>query len=243
MVINKPSEFFLAHILIVEDSADYQRILTRALSEFETTCVATVDEAWRALRNRPVDLVVLDIGLDGKDGYGLLAEMQANTEYRDIPVMCVSGRVNLTDKVTAFSLGADDYIVKPFDPIELTARVGSKVRRHRRKVETPNLRIGSIEIDHSRHLITIQNREVAVTQTEFKLLCALARRPDQVYTRDQLLVAVWGEKANVLERVVDVHLCSLRRKLHPFSHYVKSVPGIGYKLSASRSTLEIESAS
>lgn len=234
----------MAHILIVEDSPDYQRILSRVMSEFDVTCVPSVEEAWRVLRNRSADLVLLDLELAGQDGYPLLAEMQADHEYRDIPVMCVSGRSSLTDKVTAFSLGADDYITKPFDPIELKARVSSKVRRHRRQVESPNVRVGSIEIDQARHSLSIQNREVSVTQTEFKLLCALARRPDQVYTRDQLLVAVWGENAQVLERVVDVHLCSLRRKLHPYSHYVKSVPGIGYKLSASRSSeAEFENAS
>jgi DNA-binding response OmpR family regulator len=169
--------------------------------------------------------------------------MQNDAEFRDIPVMCVSGRVNLTDKVTAFSLGADDYITKPFDPIELRARVSSKIRRHRRRVESPVLRVGPIEIDRARHLISIKGSEVEVTQTEFKLLCALAKRPNQVYTRDQLLIAVWGENADVLERVVDVHLCSLRRKLGTCSRFVKAVPGVGYKLSTTRESTEFENVS
>jgi DNA-binding response OmpR family regulator len=205
------------------------------VSDFETVCVTTVDAAWAALRNRHFDLVLLDIELETKDGYVLLTDMQNTPEFREIPIMCISGRGNLTDKVTAFSLGADDYIVKPFDPIELKARVSSKVHRYQRRVETKNLRVGPIEIDHARHTVTLETptglREIEITQTEFKLLNHLAKRPEQVYTRDQLLVAAWGEKADVLERVVDVHLCSLRRKLAPFSHYVKAVPGIGYKFS------------
>lgn len=213
------------------------------MSDYETVCVATAGEAWSELRNREIDLVLLDTGLDGKDGYALLAEMQADHEIREIPVICVSGLLNLTDKVTAFTLGADDYIVKPFDPIELKARVSSKVRRYKRRIEAPCLCVGAIEIDQSRHCVSVQNREVTVTQTEFKLLCALARHPNRVYTRDQLLVAVWGEKADVLERVVDVHLCSLRRKLGPVSHYVKAVPGIGYKLATTRSSSETKNVS
>lgn len=216
------------------------------MSDYETTCVDTVDAAWSVLRNRQIDLVLLDLGLEKKDGYVLLTDMQNDPAFRDIPVMCVSGRVNLTDKVTAFSLGADDFIAKPFDPIELKSRVSAKLRRCKRQAEATSIRVGAIEIDRARHVVIIDGREAAVTQTEFKLLSALAKRPDHVYSRDQLLVAAWGENANVLERVVDVHLCSLRRKLGAFSHYVRAVPGVGYKLSvqtSQRTPLEIQNVS
>lgn len=227
----------MARVLIVEDTLEYQTILKRTMSDFETTVVTTVDEAWSALRNKGFDLVLLDIELGHeKNGFHLLADVQASAEFRDIPVMCISSRHNLTDRVTAFSLGADDYILKPFDPIELRARAGSKIHRYlRRQTTAPELRAGQIEVDLVSHRVRLTDkggtRDVEVTQTEFKLLSCLIKRPDQVFSRDQLLVAAWGENANVLERVVDVHLCSLRRKIAPYSHYVKAIPGVGYKFT------------
>jgi DNA-binding response OmpR family regulator len=222
-------------VLVVEDSEEYQKIIARTLGEFNVTCTSSAEEAGVQLRNSTFDLALIDINLPKKDGYTLISEMQSNPETSSMPIMCITGRASITDKITAFSLGADDYITKPFDPLELLARINSKLKK-RRKQQDSELRshIGGIEIDHARHRVLVDDgefaNEVNLTQTEFKILCCLARRPEQVFTRDQLLVAAWGGDAQVLERVVDAHVCLLRKKLSTKVNYIKPVSGIGYKL-------------
>lgn len=222
-------------ILVVEDSEDYQKIITRTLGDHQVFISTSAEEAAIALKNANYDMILIDINLPQKDGYSLLSEMRGRPELCDTPIVCLTGRTEITDKVTAFSLGADDYITKPFDPIELQIRVESRLKKtFRKKNEDLITHVGAIEIDHARHRVTslIDNikTEIDVTQTEFKLLSCLARRPEQVYTRGQLLIATWGEDAEVLDRVVDAHICLLRKKLGPHSHYIKAVTGIGYKL-------------
>lgn len=223
-------------VLVVEDSEEYQKILQRTLGEYRVVCVGTAEEASVQIRNSTFDLILVDINLPQRDGYSLIGEIQTKIDASETVVMCLTGRSGLTDKVTAFSLGADDYITKPFDPLELRARVEARLKKvGRRRASELRTTVGDIEIDHARHRVSVgaagDRREVDITQTEFKILACLARRPDQVFTRDQLLVAAWGDDASVLERVVDVHICLLRKKLGASSHRIRAVTGIGYKLT------------
>src|SRR5262245_23326752 len=127
-------------ILLVEDAEEYQKIVTRALGQHRVTCVSTVDDALCSLKENEFDLILLDINLPKRNGYSLLSELQATPLERPIPVLCLTGKSEITDKVTAFSLGADDYIVKPFDPIELKARVDAKLTKFRRLAEVSAVR-------------------------------------------------------------------------------------------------------
>lgn len=226
----------MRHILLVEDSESFQKIVVRALGHHRVQCAADVDEGLRLLRQQSFDLILLDISLPKRDGYSFLTELQSDPEASRIPVICLTAKTEVTDKVTAFSLGADDYVVKPFDPLELRARVDGKfAKQGREQAKADLIAVGGIEIDQNRHRVSVllghEKKEVPVTQTEFKLLTCLARRPEQVFTRDQLLVAAWGEDANVLDRVVDVHLCALRKKLKGFASCIEAVPGVGYRFS------------
>lgn len=226
-------------ILLVEDSAEYHKVVGRALGEHRVTCVTTVDEALVALGEKTFDLILLDIGLPQKNGYTLLAEYRSETGSALPPVICLTGRSQISDKVTAFSLGVDDYLIKPFDPLELKIRVESKLKKRQAAAEVANvLKGGGIEIDLAGHSVFVQDessrREVVLTQTEYRLLCTLLRRPGQVFTRDQLLVAAWGADARVLDRAVDVQLCNLRQKLGSHSACIRSVTGVGYKFMASK---------
>jgi DNA-binding response OmpR family regulator len=227
------------HILLVEDSPEFQKLVSRSLGHHKITVAESVDEASRLLRQTRFDLVLLDISLPKRDGYALLSEIQSDAELSGVPVICLTGKTEVTDKVTAFSLGADDYIVKPFHPIELKARVDGRLNKHGRRVESESLlKVANLEIDRTTHRVTVRDgraeREVKLTQTEFKLLCLLVARPEQVYSRDQLLVAAWGEDADVLDRAVDVHLCSLRKKLGVCGAAIEAVPGIGYRFADKR---------
>lgn len=229
----------MSHILVVEDTEEYVKIIQRTLADFKLTICSTAEQATDLLRTTKFDLILLDITLPKKDGYSLLTEIQSERETSSIPVLCLTARNGITDKVTAFSLGADDYLTKPFDPIELRARVEARMKKSAKSLKIESVTtIGDIEIDHDRHRVTIHSSdgksEVLVTQTEFKLLCCLSKRPEQVYSRDQLLVAAWGEDAKVLDRVVDVHICLLRKKLGKRSGCIKAVTGLGYKLIPSK---------
>lgn len=224
-------------ILVVEDSIEFQILIAKALGEYQVVCVSTVDEAEVKLRSDSFDLFLIDINLPGRDGYSLLADLQTDNNYAEIPVLCLTGRTEVTDKVAAFSLGADDYLTKPFNPLELKARIDAKLKKvGRKKKKEMLIQVGDIEIDLSRHRVaTIQNdqrNQVDLTQTEFKILACLARKPEQVYSRDQLLVAAWGEDARVLDRVVDTHICTIRKKMDSKEFSIKAVTGLGYKLHA-----------
>jgi two-component system phosphate regulon response regulator PhoB len=202
---------------------------------------SNADEALFLLKKENFHLILLDIGLPGKDGYALLADLQSLRYVKDIPIICLTGKTNITDKITAFSLGVDDYLVKPFDPLELRARVDAKLIRTYKNAEEKSIsRVGNLEINHNTHRVFIvvdkQKHEAVLTQTEYKILSVLARRPEQIFSRDQLLVAVWGEDARVTDRVVDTHVCSLRKKLGDKAPLIKAVAGVGYKLELTEET-------
>ncbi len=224
----------MANILLVEDCETHQKIVGKTLAHLNVTIVDSAEAALKMVQEQEFDLILLDINLPGKNGYQFLSELEENSKSKGTPVICLTGKTDVTDKVTAFSLGADDYIVKPFDPIELRARVDGKLSKASRASRKSDLLVvGDLEIDHARHRVSLtrdgKKLEVKVTQTEFKLLSCLAKRPEQVFTRDQLLVAAWGEDATVLDRAVDVHLCSLRKKLIGISHCIEAVQGVGYR--------------
>ncbi len=233
----------MQQILLVEDSEEYQKIVVRALNHYQIVCVENAEDALSRLEQTQFALILLDIHLPVRDGYSLLSEIQSNSETSSVPVICLTGKTAVTDKITAFSLGADDYIIKPFDPLELRARVDAKLNKTSKSKSSGNLLfINKLEISHNTHRVFVhegsKKNEVELTQTEFKILSCLARRPDQAFSRDQLLVAVWGEDARVLDRVVDTHICSLRKKLGPEGSFIKAVPGIGYKIQPSRTNLK-----
>lgn len=223
------------NILIVEDAIDYQKIISQLLNEYHVTCVDSAEEASLQLRNKKFDIILIDINLPGRDGYSLITEIQSDNELKEIPIFCLTGRIQVTDKVTAFSLGADDYITKPFNVIEFKARVEVKLKKTlRRKMDERKVIVGDIEIDHSRHRVCINNsqkkEEINITPTEFKILNCFVRGLEQVFTRDQLLIAAWGDDATVLDRVIDAHICSIRKKIKNSRYGIKSVKGFGYKL-------------
>ncbi len=227
-------------ILLVEDAPEFQIMVKRLLKNYHVVITDDPDQVLDFIKNTKIDLVLLDLTLPKRDGYSVLQELQSNAEAEDIPVICLTGKTEITDKVTAFSLGADDYIQKPFDPMEFKARVDAKLAKRVQKNErVQKLSIGDIIIDVSSHRVfgRLDNRDIVLTQTEYKILKYLGRRPGQVYTREQLLVAIWGDEGAVFDRAVDVHICSLRKKLSPYGLSFKSVSGVGYRIEVLRPSL------
>jgi DNA-binding response OmpR family regulator len=185
-----------------------------------------------ARRARP-DLVVLDLGLPGRDGLDVARSLRRTS---NVPIVMLTARGEETDRVVGLELGADDYVVKPFSPRELVARVRAVLRRTEAAGAggTEVLRVADVEVDLPRMRVAVAGRPVELTPTEFQLLATLAREPGRVFTRGQLLDAVHGVAFESYERAVDAHVKNLRRKIEPtpgHPRYLLTVHGVGYRFA------------
>jgi DNA-binding response OmpR family regulator len=222
-------------VLVVDDDAVI-RWLVRDGLEREGFDVSDVEDGASALArlegDRP-NLVILDVNLPERGGFDVLSAIRAGS---NVPVILLTGRVSEIDRVLGLELGADDYVVKPFSPKELVARVRAVLRRSgiaTTASEAP-LRVGDVSIDPSRLRVTAGDRSIELTPTEFQLLATLAREPGRVFTRGQLLDAIHGVAFASYERAIDAHVKNIRRKLEPEParpRYVLTVHGVGYRFS------------
>ena len=221
-------------VLVIDDEPKIRDVLRRYLiaDGFEVAEAASGEEGLDRVRSLHPDVVVLDVRLPGKDGYEVLAELRrTSTVY----VLMLTARTEEVDKLLGLSLGADDYVVKPFSPREVSARIKALLRRSRSPEGTADelLQVGALRIDQARRLVTLSGSPVDLTVLEFDLLAALASAPGRVFTRRQLLERVWGWDFFGDERVVDVHIRNLRRALGDDAQnpgVVATVRGVGYRL-------------
>ena len=222
-------------ILIVEDCADTRRLIERALSgQFSLRHADDLASARVALTETRPELVLLDIGLPDGDGMALCSEMRSDEGMRSIPVIFLSSRNAVDTKVTAFGLGADDFVDKPFNAAELRARVSARLRRNRSLEKDSSLRVvGPLRIDRDRfkahRLEDGTEHDLDLTAHELRLLAALAETPGRVLSRAQLSRVLVGDCV-ITERTIDTHLCNLRRKLGPLRDWIETVRGVGYRL-------------
>ncbi|MBC8525834.1 MAG: response regulator [Candidatus Cloacimonetes bacterium] len=176
------------------------------------------------------DLIILDLMLPQIDGLEICRILKRNERTFLIPIIMLTAKGTETDKVVGLELGADDYIVKPFSPRELIARVKAVLRRTEARTDkTRIIKRNNLMIDLAKYKVTIKGKEINLTTTEFKLLSILAGKPGWVFSRNKLLDKLWGEDKIVLDRTIDVHITQLRKKLGECGKLVKSVRGIGYK--------------
>jgi len=221
-------------VLVVDDEAPIVD-LVRGYLEREGMEVMSADDGPTALeliRERAPDVVVLDVMLPGLDGFEVLRRARTMT---DAYVIMLTARAEEIDRIVGLSVGADDYLVKPFSPRELAARVRALLRRPRMGVpaDTEAWRVHDLSVDPRRRSVTLRGAPVSLTVLEFDLLAMLIREPGVVHTRQQLLDRVWGMDYVGDEHVVDVHLANLRRKLGDDASrptYVETVRGVGYRL-------------
>ena len=179
------------------------------------------------------DLAVLDIMLPGIDGLEMCRILKSKARTSSLPIIMLTAKATEADVVVGLELGADDYMVKPFSPRELVARVKTILRRASSKEEDRKLiRLGSLSIDKEKFEATVDGKKIDLTTTEFKILEVLAEGQGRVYTRDQLLKKkrLWGDDKLVYDRTIDVHIKNLREKLGKTGNLIKTIRGIGYKL-------------
>jgi two-component system catabolic regulation response regulator CreB len=226
-------------VLVVEDEPSIADNISYALSTegYDPLCCGTGKEALERLSEDGIDLVILDIGLPDVNGFELLKTIR--TKY-STPIICVTARSSEVDKVVGLEIGADDYIVKPFSPRELTARIGSVLRRTASPGETKGKAEpappSAFEVDEERYSISYHGEPLELSRYEFRLLRTLVERPGRVFTREQLMDRVWEEPDMSLERTVDTHIKTLRQKLRairPEDDPIVTHRGIGYSLKES----------
>ncbi len=228
----------MQQILLVEDGQDFVLIVEETLSSsFALTVARNYEEAVQKLEAIDFDLILLDISLPGKSGMELFASLADLKKNTHTPVIFLTGKSDTPSKIAAFSMGAEDYIVKPFDPMELKARVQSKLKKAiaiKESGETINKGDLQIVVSLQRVRVVSENPilEIDLTSTEFKILSHLARQEGRVFSRDELRSIIWGNTV-VSDRTIDVHVSALRRKLKLKSTYIESVRGTGYMFRTS----------
>ncbi|MGK2851891.1 MAG: response regulator transcription factor [Candidatus Limnocylindrales bacterium] len=211
-------------ILLVDDEAPILD-LVRGYLEREGYVVSTVEDGLSAVdrvRSDRPDVVVLDVMLPGIDGFEVLRQIRT---FSDAYVLMLTARSDEVDRIVGLSVGADDYLVKPFSPRELVARVKALLRRPRSGGASAT---GALVVDPARRTVTVRGRAIALTATEFDILAILARAPGVVVTRAELLITVWGPGFDGDDHLVDVHVANLRGKIG--DGFVETVRGVGYKL-------------
>ena len=184
---------------------------------------------WEAVAEHIPSLVLLDIMLPEEDGISVLKKLRSSARTIKLPVIMLTAKGTENDKVLGLDAGADDYVSKPFGMMELLSRIRALLRRT--EVETGQYRCGQLTVDPGRHTVTVGDREVALTQKEFEVLCLLLKNRGQVLSRERLIEDVWGYAFTGESRTVDVHVRTLRQKLGEAGAYIETVRGYGYKIS------------
>jgi DNA-binding response OmpR family regulator len=220
-------------LLVVDDEKDLLE-LARYRFEQEGFHVLTAESGERALelvRKDAPSAVVLDVMMPGLDGLDVLRRLRNAPESSALPVILLTAKGDEADRVVGLELGADDYVVKPFSPRELVARVKAVLRRVDRRDETPKIVVaGPLKMDTSRREVLVDGKPAPLTTTEFDVLLLLASKPGRVYTRAELIDRARGSDAVVTDRVIDAHVASIRRKLgEDAAAWVETVRGYGYR--------------
>ena len=221
-------------ILVVDDEPDIVALIAYHLVKagYRVSTAATGPDALTAARQERPALIVLDLMLPGMSGYDVLEQLRAQPATHDIAVFLLSARREEQDRIRGLSLGADDYLTKPFSPHELVLRVGAILRRVGPAGSTNILSVGPISIDRDEHRVTVNGAPVELTATEYKLLLLLAERRGRVQGRALLLETVWEAAPDIQTRTVDMHVQRLRAKLGEAGDLIETVRGFGYRLKA-----------
>jgi two-component system phosphate regulon response regulator PhoB len=226
-----------ARVLVVEDEPAVQELMRYTLEQagMEALTALSAEDALLMLRDELPDAVLIDWMLPNKSGLALARELRDNPRSAELPLIFVTARGEEADRVKGLDQGADDYVVKPFSPRELVARIQAVLRRRAPHTSDAELSAGGLTLNPVSHEVTLNSNRVSLGPTEFRLLHFFLAHPERVYSRTQLLDQVWGDHVFIEERTVDVHIRRLRVALGDNAeNLIRTVRGAGYKLSAAR---------
>lgn len=223
-------------VLVVEDESAIRDMLNFTLSAagFEVIEAPNAEQAWSMIMEHQPHLLVLDWMLPGVSGVSLAQRIRQNKQTRILPIILLTARGEESDQVQGFDAGADDYVVKPFSPRALVARVNALLRRQNpESLNAELLNVGQLKLDLSSYRFWVSAEEIKLGPTEFRLIQFFMSHPNRVFSRSQLLDQVWGENVVVEDRTVDVHIRRLRRLLEPMQveDYIQTIRGAGYRFS------------
>ena len=226
-------------ILLIEDDPDIAELVEYNLRRegYQVVMSADGQEGLDLAKRQTPRLIVLDLMLPGLDGLSICQQLRNNSSTARVPIIMLTAKSEESDVVVGLEIGADDYLIKPFSPRELVARVKAILRRQRNQIDDPNgskesaapLQVGPIAIDSERHEVFHRSNPLTLTLAEYRLLSTLISRPGRVFTREQLLEKITGGEAYVIDRNVDVHIRAIRKKLGDDAGFIITVRGIGYK--------------
>ena len=223
-------------ILVVDDEPDITALVAYHLAKagYRVSTAANGPDALKAAREEKPDIVILDVMLPSVSGYDVLAELRRREETREVGVILLTARREEPDRIRGLSLGADDYLTKPFSPAELALRVTGLLRRLAAPAVSSGSTLGAgpVSIERSGHRVTVEGKEIELTATEYKLLLTLVERRGRVQTRPQLLETVWEAQPDIQTRTVDMHVQRLRSKLGEAGELIETVRGFGYRFRA-----------
>ena len=227
-------------ILVVDDAEEIVVAVRNALIPLGVgiDTAYTVTQGLIKIIENQYDLVIIDIVLPDGDGFDFFLKLRTTPYGQKVPVIFLTAKEDVASKVSAFSSGADDYIVKPFHLLELRARVESRLKKYmERNLESDQITAGPLMLEVSSQRILLRGKSdyVSLTPREFKILLLLVKSPEQIFSREFILNKIWGSDVYVTDRTVDAHVCYLRKKLEKFSGYIESVPGEGYRFNPNHS--------
>lgn len=237
--MTSPAQHVQERILVVDDEPDIVALVAYHLAKtnYRVSTASNGTDALAIARQERPSLLVLDLMLPGMSGFDVLEHIRADESTRHIAVLMLTARKEEQDRIRGLSLGADDYLTKPFSPQELVLRVGAILRRTTGAADAPAdlLQIGPIRIDRAAHRVVIANEEIELTPTEYKLLMTLAERRGRVQARGHLLETVWEAAPDIQTRTVDMHIQRLRTKLGDAGDLIETVRGFGYRMRGAAS--------
>lgn len=225
-------------VLVVDDEPDIVALVAYHLVKagYRVSTAGTGPDAVAQARQERPAVVVLDLMLPGMSGFEVLEQLRAEASTKDVAVLLLTARKDEPDRIKGLSLGADDYLTKPFSPQELTLRVAAILRRIQQGQQPAGdvLRVGAIAIDRAAHKVQVDGEEIELTPTEYRLLLTLAERRGRVQGRAHLLETVWEAAPDIQTRTVDMHVQRLRTKLGAAGDLIETVRGFGYRLKAAQ---------
>lgn len=223
-------------VLLVEDAKDMQMIVDSAIGKnCDLTCVGSLGEAQRVLANENFSLVLLDVNLPDGDGFQFCENLRKDPKNVSLPIIFLTGQSATERKVFGFSLGADDYVTKPIDPVEFTARVMGRLKRQKQLQITLASGIVRADLHQLKGFIktAAEERDLNLTPIELKLLAHFIRHEETILSREDLLVAVWGNSVHVSAHTLDTHISSLRKKMGDAGNCIRAIVKKGYCFSSS----------
>lgn len=224
-----------AKVLVVDDEPAIREMVGMALTSnrFEFIGADSAERARDEIKKSAPDLILLDWMLPGMSGVDFARQLKEDSSTRHLPIIMLTARSDDTDKVQSLGIGADDYITKPFSPNEMVARIKAVLRRTAPNLPVTSVEVAGLRLDPDSHRVTVQQRDLSLGPTEFKLLFYFMTHPERVFSRTQLIQQVWGTNVYVEDRTVDVHIRRLRKSLEPSGHdsIIQTVRGTGYRLS------------